>query len=67
MDWQFWLTAVCVVLAATYLARRSWRTWSKSSKGCTGCGCAGKGAPAGTTGVPLISADDLTGRLRSRR
>jgi hypothetical protein len=65
MDWQLWLTSGCVVLAAAYLARRSWRTWSKSSKGCGGCGCSAASTPS--PAAPLISTNELTQRLRSRR
>jgi hypothetical protein len=65
MDWQLGLSLCCVALAATYLVRRSWRTWRGTGKGCGGCSCAAK--PAAPTAAPLISTDELTHRLRSRR
>lgn len=61
MTTQGILVALTAVVAGVYLARQTWRTWTAS--GCNkGCGCtSAKTAPAG-----LISAEDLTVRVKQR-
>ncbi len=68
MDWQVVLTFVCVLLAAGYLARGTWRTWTAKGRSCGGCGtCATKTPAASTPARNLISTEMLTARLRERR
>jgi hypothetical protein len=65
VDWQVILVGLCVALALAYLARRGWRTWRGRAAGCGGCKCAP--APETRPAAPLISAEQLTARLRHRR
>jgi hypothetical protein len=72
VDWQFALVALAVAAAAAYLIRRAWRTWGASKGGCGGGCCAAGKAQAlsserPTTAVTLVSAEQLTARLRRRR
>jgi hypothetical protein len=62
VDWQLVLVALCVAAAAAYVARRTWRAWRGAGAGCGGCRCAGPAPQA--KAAPLISAADLTARLR---
>jgi hypothetical protein len=63
MDWQLPLVILCTVLAALYVAQRTWRTWSGRGGSCGGCKC-NSTPPAASGAKPLISRDELTSRLR---
>jgi hypothetical protein len=66
MSWQLPVVVVLLVLAASYVGYRTWRTWfGKAREGCGGsCGC-GKKAPAQADHAEtLISEDQLLARLR---
>jgi hypothetical protein len=67
MDWQWVAVAVSVTAAAVYLGRQTWRTWAGRKASCGNCSCANKTdtTPA-RTATRLISADELTARLRRR-
>jgi hypothetical protein len=69
VEWQLLFVALSAAAALAYLGRRAWRTWAGRSSGCGG-GCGSGCASPPNRDVrrsPLISADDLTARLRHRR
>jgi hypothetical protein len=67
MDWQWVAVAASVAAAAIYLARQTWRTWAGRKAGCGNCSCANKNDTASARpATRLISADELTARLRRR-
>jgi hypothetical protein len=64
MDWQLPVTVFVVLVAASYVARMTWRAWFGSKAGgCGGgCGCAGKAEEK--KGQPiLIPSDQLKIRV----
>jgi hypothetical protein len=61
MTTQWVLVALTAVLAGAYLARQTWRAWSASGCG-KGCGC----GPAPASPKGLVSADELTARVKGR-
>jgi hypothetical protein len=64
VGWQWLVVAVCVLLAAAYVARAAWRTWHPKPGACGGgCG-SGCAAPAEIPESKLIPADQV--RLRRR-
>jgi hypothetical protein len=70
VDVQTLLVFLAVAVALAYLGRCALRTWAGSKAGCAGgCGCASakEASQAGAEGGPLVSADQLTLRVRRRR
>jgi hypothetical protein len=61
MTTQWILVGLTALLAGAYLARLTWRSWTASGCG-KGCGCSA--APAKQPG--LVSADELTARVKGR-
>lgn len=61
-DWQTLLVLLAVLLAASYLAYRGWRSLKKPT-GCSGGCCTPSSSRAN---APLISSEQLTERLRRR-
>ena len=72
MNWQLTLAGICIVAAASYIARRTWRAWlGRKAGGCGGsCSCAKPGANSDDSNRSspdaLITDDELTARLRNR-
>jgi hypothetical protein len=68
VEWQLVFVALSAAAALTYLGLRAWRTWAGRSSGCGGCGSGCASPPSrDVRRSPLISADELTDRLRHRR
>jgi len=63
MNWQLVLVIVCVVAAAAYVARATWRTWHPKPGACGG-GCGSGCATAAPTTETLIPVEQLTVRRR---
>lgn len=68
MDWQLLVVALLLVLAAGFVAQRTWRTWfAKPGAGCGGgCGCSKPRTNPELPEEQLISEDQLLSRLRKR-
>jgi hypothetical protein len=67
VDWQLVPVFVVIAVAAVYLGLVVQRSWKASKSGCGGgCGCASKASrtAAENNRPKLISADELTSRLR---
>jgi hypothetical protein len=68
MIWQWTAVILSVGVAASYLGWRSWRTWGRKASGCGGgCSCPGKKGETKARPAELIPADQLLGRLSTRR
>jgi hypothetical protein len=65
VDWQQVLVGLAVLVATAYLARQAWGARRRKCAGGCGCATGEKGAPG--KGAGLISAEQLTARLRQGR
>jgi len=66
VDWQLAIVIACVIAAAAYVTRATWRTWHPKPGACGGgCGCAKSAPPTTDTEVRLIPVEQVT--LRRRR
>jgi hypothetical protein len=68
MIWQWLAVIACIIVAAAYIARTTWRTLHPKAGACGGgCGCAkasGDASAPRAAEVTLIPLDQLTVRRR---
>jgi len=58
-NWQTWIAALLCLVAAAYIARRTWRSFAVNKSGCgTGCGsCSSKSESAQPMQLMSIESD----------
>ncbi|MFK7817817.1 MAG: FeoB-associated Cys-rich membrane protein [Planctomycetaceae bacterium] len=54
-DWQSIASLVCVLLAAAYIARATWKTFAGKKASACGSSCSGCDSAAGPKELPLVS------------